>query len=181
VPTLALTADCWTGTVLFVCKPSVSMGPVLRWHDTSNGASEEVRRLPGRRAGARAVGRRSRRPAAVWQRGLPQVPRSKACWPKRLALLNQTKPRTPAAPKVEANCIDSWCDWNFWRFDVAIPVGIGEKRIDYSVSGQPGQMASFFIAGGCGLLWAVWFGSAGSRSVGAWFAPAAAPLLAAIH
>jgi hypothetical protein len=48
------------------------------------------------------------------------------------------------APQVPANCLDSFCEWNFWRFDLGVPVGDGEKRIEYSVQGEGG---AFYVAG----------------------------------
>ncbi|KIY97421.1 hypothetical protein MNEG_10542 [Monoraphidium neglectum] len=78
--------DCWMGSVLYVCKPSVTLKPVLTWTDTDAGTSHTV----------------------------------------------------------PANCLDSFCEWNFWRFDLGVPVGDGEKRIEYSVQGEGG---AFYVAG----------------------------------
>lgn len=32
----------------------------------------------------------------------------------------------------------SYCDWNFWRFEFAIPTGTVEKKVSYQVDGAAG-------------------------------------------
>jgi hypothetical protein len=33
--------------------------------------------------------------------------------------------------------LDTFCDWNFWRFDLAIPVVAAERRVEYRLEGEP--------------------------------------------
>lgn len=49
--------------------------------------------------------------------------------------------------QVAAKCLDSYGEWNFWRFDLTLPVSESEARVDYEVSGLPATRSSFFIAG----------------------------------
>ncbi|KAI8466328.1 MAG: hypothetical protein J3K34DRAFT_485023 [Monoraphidium minutum] len=80
--------ECWTGSALFVCKPSVSTAPVLSLTDTDSGA----------------------------------------------------------CTKVPGSCLDTYSEWNFWRFDLEVPMGDKQKRVDYEVEGAP-QGGSFYVAG----------------------------------
>lgn len=49
--------------------------------------------------------------------------------------------------QVSPKCLDSWSEWNFWRFDLTIPVSEKEMRVDYSVDAQTLPECSFYIAG----------------------------------
>lgn len=69
--------------------------------------------------------------------------------------------------------LDSYDSWNFWRFDLEIPVDEGPKVIEYSVDVDPGRTYSFHMAGKAllvyntlaYLLW-VWVLEAGLEDVG---------------
>jgi hypothetical protein len=80
----------WTGSVLFIAKPSVSAKPVLSW--TVKGSSK---------------------PVAV----------------------------------VAGQCLDVFCEWNFWRFVLVIPVEAQEQVVQYWIDNNTGDAATFYVAG----------------------------------
>jgi hypothetical protein len=145
--------DAWTGSCLVVCKAAACERPVLHWravpvapkgvpvarrdHPTAtaaSGAGPPSKRV-SRRDGAAVASRAAAGSTPVLVQAVPG-PGGKP------AAAATCAPAPPAgAPEDSATvfpvCLDTFCEWNFWRFDLAIPVDSAERRVEYRIEGEP--------------------------------------------
>jgi len=151
--------DAWTGSCLVVCKASACERPVLHWRavpvapkgvsvarrDPAGAAAAGARTSPGgtapfasshasRRDGAALASRAAAASSPVLVRAVPAPGGGPAA-------AAPGAPPPAGAPVDGATvypiCLDTFCEWNFWRFDLAIPVDSAERRVEYRVEGEP--------------------------------------------
>jgi hypothetical protein len=43
--------------------------------------------------------------------------------------------------------LDTWAEWNFWRFELVIPMSSQQQSIRYWVNSNTADAATFYVAG----------------------------------